>query len=78
MPVHKGTGLAQLARYLGLERGQIMAVGDSGNDLPRLRAVGWPVVPRSGEPDALALARYVTADNDHNPLTQAVRELFAG
>ena len=74
----KGRGAGYLAEKEGFSLENSLAMGDSGNDLPMLRAVGWPVVPRSGEPDALALARYVTADNDHNPLTQAVRELFAG
>ena len=53
-----------------------MALGDTGNDLPLLRRVGWPVVPENGSPDALALARFVTASNDNNPVTRAVEALF--
>ena len=72
----KGRGARFLAERDGFSLENALAMGDNGNDLPMLQAVGWPVVPESGEADALALARYVTADNDHNPLTQAVRELF--
>ena len=41
-----------------------------------LRAAGWPVVPENGSPQAKALARMITTDNDHEPLSAAVEALF--
>ncbi len=72
----KGRGAAALAEREGFSLENAMALGDTGNDLPLLRAVGWPVVPENGGADALALARYVTADNDHDPVTRAIEALF--
>ena len=41
--VDKGTALAALRRGLGLRRSQVMAIGDSGNDLAMLLAAGRAV-----------------------------------
>lgn len=72
----KGRGAAWLARREGFSLENAMALGDTGNDLPLLRAVGWPVVPQNGSPEALALARFVTAENGNSPVTRAVEALF--
>lgn len=72
----KGRGAAWVAEREGFSLENAMALGDTGNDLPLLRAVGWPVVPENGGEDAKALARFITADNDHDPLTRAVEQLF--
>lgn len=72
----KGRGAARLASLEGFCLENAMALGDTGNDLPLLRRVGWPVVPENGSADALALARYVTASNDNSPVTCAVEALF--
>ena len=45
----KGTGLLALGRILGIKREQIMACGDSGNDLPMIRAAGFSVAMANGE-----------------------------
>ena len=73
----KGKGARLLAEEEGFSLENALALGDSGNDLPLLREVGWPVVPAGGSPDALALARFVTAESGHDPLTRAVESLFA-
>lgn len=72
----KGRGAAWLARAEGFSLADALALGDTGNDLPLLGAVGWPVVPANGDEAAKKLARFVTADNDSNPLTAAVEALF--
>ena len=41
--VSKGTGLLALARVLGLEPAQVMACGDSGNDLTMIQLAGLGV-----------------------------------
>jgi len=68
----KGRGIRYLAEQEGFSLENTLAMGDTGNDLPMLRVAGWPVVPANGDPDAKALARFITADNDSDPLTAAV------
>ena len=72
----KGRGAAWLAEAEGFSLRDTLALGDAGNDLPLLRAVGWPVVPQNGEEEAKALARFITTDHDNNPLTAAIEALF--
>lgn len=72
----KGRGAAELAAMEGFSLENAMALGDTGNDLQMLQAVGWPVVPENGGADALALARFVTASNEDDPVTRAVEVLF--
>lgn len=48
----KATGLREIAEYLGLELGEIMAVGDNENDNEFLQIAGIGVAVANAEPDA--------------------------
>lgn len=72
----KGRGAAALAAMEGFSLENAMALGDTGNDLPLLKAAGWPVAPENAGAEALALARFVTHSNEDNPVTYAIEELF--
>lgn len=75
MPAHvdKGLGLRRLAEHLGVDRSQIMAIGDGGNDAAMLRYAGLPVVMGNAPEDVKALGRWVTADNDHDGAALAIK-----
>jgi hydroxymethylpyrimidine pyrophosphatase-like HAD family hydrolase len=74
----KGAALDSLARIRGLERSQIMAIGDNLNDLEMLEYAGRAVVMAnaSEEIQALALRRgwEITASNDEDGVALAVEE----
>ncbi len=74
--VDKGTALARLGEMLGIAPGEMVAIGDSDNDAAMLRAVGMPVAMGNADPALKQLARYVTADCDHDGVAQAVYHLF--
>ncbi|MDL2323854.1 Cof-type HAD-IIB family hydrolase [Ruminococcaceae bacterium OttesenSCG-928-A16] len=57
---NKGAGLLALATHLGLQRHQVMAVGDGGNDVEMLKAVGYGVAMGNAEPAVKAAADFVT------------------
>ena len=67
-----GGGLLALAEKLGLRRDQVMAVGDSGNDLAMIQAAGYGIAMGNATPDVLAAARYVTDDNNHDGVAKAI------
>lgn len=73
--VDKGTGLAKLAQLLGLAREQVMAIGDSGNDLGMLRYAGTAVVMGNGSEEAKALASYLTDTNDNDGVAKVLNSL---
>lgn len=72
----KGSALTRLCRRYGTEPSRCIAIGDSENDLEMLRAVGMPVAMGNACPAVKALARYVTADNNHGGVAQAIRTLL--
>lgn len=76
--VTKGKGLTALAGHLGLERGQLMACGDSGNDLAMLRAAGLGVAMGNAEPAVKQAAVWVTASNDEDGVALAVERFVLG
>lgn len=71
--VDKGTGLTSLAKQLGLDISQTIAVGDADNDLAMLRAAGLGVAMGNAIPAAVAAANVQVADNDHGGCAEAVR-----
>ena len=72
--VTKGTGLLALAEKLGLRRDQVMAMGDSGNDLSMIQATGLGVAMGNATPEVLAAADAVTADNNHDGVALAIEK----
>lgn len=70
--VSKGTGLLALADVLGLRPDQVMACGDSCNDLTMVRLAGLGVAMGNATPEVLAAADYVTDDNNHDGVAAAI------
>ncbi|MGE4549331.1 MAG: Cof-type HAD-IIB family hydrolase [Intestinibacillus sp.] len=68
----KGTALGMLCAQFGTTLDRAAAVGDSENDLEMLAAVGMPVAMGNADPRVKQLARYVTADNNHGGVAQAI------
>jgi Cof subfamily protein (haloacid dehalogenase superfamily) len=76
----KGAALHSLAAIRGLERDQIMAIGDNLNDLAMLEYAGRSVVMANASEEMLALARQrgweITASNDDDGVALAVEEVL--
>lgn len=72
--VHKGTGLLALASLLGFEADNIMACGDSSNDLKMLQTVGLAVAMGNATDEVKAVADVVTDDNNHDGVGKAIEE----
>ena len=75
----KGAALDSLARIRGLEREQIMAIGDNLNDLEMLEYAGRSVVMANASEEMLALALRrgweVTASNDDDGVALAIEDV---
>lgn len=57
----KGHALAWIARRLGVERENVMAIGDSGNDIGMVAWAGTGCAPSDARADVLAVARFVSS-----------------
>ncbi len=74
--VSKGRALAFLARHLGIEPAEVMAIGDGHNDLEMLQFAGVSVA-MGNAPDSLKeQASYVTRPNTEEGVAEAI-ERFA-
>jgi Cof subfamily protein (haloacid dehalogenase superfamily) len=74
----KGNALLALAKLLGLTGGQVMAVGDSTNDLGMLRAAGYSVAMGNSPPEVLAVADAVTKTADEDGAALAIEAVMPG
>lgn len=63
-----------LAERLGLALDEVMAVGDSGNDLTMLEAAGLGVAMGNATEEIKQAADVITADNNHDGVAEAIEK----
>lgn len=71
----KGKGLEAVARYLQVEREEIMGIGDNYNDLEMFKYVGFAVVMGNAGADIKEKASYITCCNDDDGVAEALEKL---
>ena len=69
----KGEALLALAGELGIRREEVMAMGDGSNDLGLMKAAGLSVAMGNASREIMDAADYVTLDNEHDGVAEAVR-----
>jgi HAD superfamily hydrolase (TIGR01484 family) len=72
--VDKGTAINEVARLLGIRTRQIIAAGDSYNDLPLLEACGLGIAMGNAASELKAVADYVAPSVDDDGLAVAIEE----
>ena len=72
--VNKGAALAALAERFGIAREEIMAIGDSYNDLEMIEYAGLGVAMGNARPEIQRRADVVTASNEEDGVAQAIRD----
>lgn len=75
--VNKGNGLLVLAEHLGLGHDQLMAFGDTDNDLEMLGSVYHSYAVSNADDAVHEVARFATASNDDHGVVQIIRTLLA-
>lgn len=74
----KGCALEFLGEYLGIAADEMMAIGDSGNDIDMRKSVGTFVAMGNASEELKKAADYITATNEENGVAQAVRHYLSG
>jgi Cof subfamily protein (haloacid dehalogenase superfamily) len=72
----KGAGLREWVAMKGVERAEVMAIGDNLNDLDMLEFAGQPVVMGNAVPELKAFGWPTTRSNDEAGVAEAI-ERFA-
>lgn len=70
----KGSALIGLGQMLGIERDEIMAIGDAKNDLPMLTKAGFSVAMGNADDDVKKYANAVTLTNEEDGVAWALRK----
>lgn len=73
---NKGTALLALAGSLGIAQQQVMAIGDSDNDIEMLKAVGYGVAMGNAQPAVKQAADYTTLGCDEDGVAAAIEMLL--
>ena len=74
----KEGALAELARDLQIDASDVLAVGDSRNDVPMLRWAGVGVAMGNALPEVIEAAPFVTASNDEDGVARAIERFVVG
>lgn len=74
MPVgaDKGQTLKFLVEQLGIERSEVMAIGDGNNDVEMLKYAGIGVAMANGTEAAKNSAKYITDTNENDGVAKAI------
>ena len=72
--VSKGTGLKSLANFLNIEMKDVIAIGDSDNDVSMLKVAGLPIAMGNAKENIKALCKKVVSDNNNNGVAKAINE----
>ena len=76
---NKGSGVLKLAELLGIDREDVIAVGDERNDISMIEAAGLGVAMANGREEAKAVADYITEnDNNHDGVLEVLKKFVLG
>ena len=69
----KAAALQEMGRLLGIKKEEMMAIGDSPNDMAMLREAGVPVAVGNAKPEVKAIAAYIAPTNHDDGVADAIR-----
>lgn len=76
--ISKASGLRDVCAMLGIDMSQVIAMGDSVNDLSMLREAGLGVAMGNAQDEVKAEADIVTSSNDEDGVAQVIRQYIFG
>jgi HAD superfamily hydrolase (TIGR01484 family) len=76
--VSKASALEEVCRMLGYDMSEVVAIGDSLNDIAAIRAAGLGVAMGNAQEEVKAAANVVTANNQHHGVALAIQKYVLG
>jgi Cof subfamily protein (haloacid dehalogenase superfamily) len=70
--VNKGVALAALAEHYGIDQSEVMAIGDSFNDLEMINYAGLGVAMGNARPEIRDRADIITTSNEEDGVAEAI------
>lgn len=72
----KGIALSTIAKQLGIDLKDVMALGDNLNDVSMLERVGYSVAMDNASPEVKTVAKYVTDSNENSGVGKAIKKFL--
>lgn len=72
----KGNAVKALAEYYGIEREEIVAIGDNENDLSMIEYAGFGVAMDNAIDSLKDIADFITSSNKNNGVARALEKIF--
>ena len=76
--IHKGQGICDICRVLGIGTEEVVAFGDAENDIPMLKQAGTGVAMGNAPPAVKSAADLVTLSNNDDGIAFALVKLLDG
>lgn len=75
---NKGRGLKELTEYMGIEKNQVISIGDNYNDLAMFKHSGVKIAMGNAEEVLKKEADFITGTNEEDGVAQALEKLLEG
>ncbi|WP_405082036.1 Cof-type HAD-IIB family hydrolase [Paenibacillus chitinolyticus] len=72
--ISKASGIEEVCNLLGIEMSQVIAMGDSENDIAMIRAAGLGVAMGNAQDGVKRIANLVTVTNDEDGVAKIIQE----
>ena len=70
----KADALRQMGKLLGIRQDEMMAIGDSPNDIAMLLESGTPVAVGNAKPEVKEIAKYIAPTNHEDGVADAIEK----
>lgn len=74
--VDKGSSMLRVAKMIGLERDQVMGIGDQENDLSLVQEAGLGIAMGNAIKQVKEAADYITKSNNHHGVAHAIQKFI--
>src|SRR3712207_1192542 len=74
--INKGSSLNFLAKKLGINPNEVIAVGDSGNDIDMIKYAGLGVAMGNAFSEVKEIADYITYTNEEDGLAHVIEKFI--
>ena len=74
--IDKGTAVKKLADILGIKIEEVIAAGDSFNDLPMLKAAGTSVAVENAQPEIKETVDFIVSSNDEGGMAELINKFI--
>ena len=73
---NKWTAIEKLIEHLGIQKEEVVAIGDNINDEPMIRNAGLGVAMGNASPYIKSIAKKVVADNNSSGVAEAIKDIL--